>query len=198
MPLELLLLNEPRSAPLTRFALTEGKFVCGRSTQCDFILLHPSVSRRHAEVAVTVEQIQVSDLDSRNGTFVDGSRVRSALLEVGHTLRLGQASMLLTDQRPPGDGLESAPETTSGRDLDASAATNRALAALSDAQRRVLDLTLDGLAEKQIAKRLSVSQHTVHNHLREIYRAFDVHSRLELVVRLRPGAAQKIDDATIW
>ena len=40
---------------------------------------------------------------------------------------------------------------------------------LSPAQQRVLDLLTDGLAEKEIAVRLSLSPHTVHNDQRLIY-----------------------------
>jgi DNA-binding CsgD family transcriptional regulator len=195
MHLELLVMNERRSAPLTSFVLTEGKFVCGRSAECDFVLLHPSVSRRHAEIAVGA-QIEVFDLDSRNGTFVDDIRIRSAALTVGQTLRLGKASMFLTELRRGGVATDSSLETTSGRDIEVPSDADSPLGELSPAQRRVLDLTLDGLAEKQIARRLSISQHTAHNHLREIYRTFGVHSRIELVARLRPGTTHPLDDAT--
>jgi DNA-binding CsgD family transcriptional regulator len=65
---------------------------------------------------------------------------------------------------------------------------------LSPCQRRVLDLILHGLPEKKIAVRIHISQHTVHNHLRAIYRTLGVHSRSELLVRLlgnEKGASEK-------
>ncbi|TWT88265.1 Bacterial regulatory protein, luxR family [Pseudobythopirellula maris] len=55
---------------------------------------------------------------------------------------------------------------------------------LSKAQRAVLDLALKGMTEKQIAVRLHRSHHTVHSHLRSIYRRYKVSSRAELLALL--------------
>jgi DNA-binding CsgD family transcriptional regulator len=48
----------------------------------------------------------------------------------------------------------------------------------------VLRLLLSGLSEKQIAARLDLSRHTVHNHVKEIYRVVGVQSRAELMAIL--------------
>jgi DNA-binding CsgD family transcriptional regulator len=53
---------------------------------------------------------------------------------------------------------------------------------LSDSERAVLTLALEGLSEKQIALKLRRSPHTVHTHLRLIYRAYGVGSRAELLL----------------
>jgi len=57
------------------------------------------------------------------------------------------------------------------------------LAALSKAQFPVYQLLLGGLSYKQIAARLVLSQHTVHNHIKAIYRALRVKSRAELFAK---------------
>jgi DNA-binding CsgD family transcriptional regulator len=54
---------------------------------------------------------------------------------------------------------------------------------LSPAQRRVLAALLEGNSEKDVAARLKLSPHTIHNHVREIYARFGVHSRPELMAR---------------
>jgi DNA-binding CsgD family transcriptional regulator len=54
---------------------------------------------------------------------------------------------------------------------------------LTAAQRRVFDLLLEGLPEKRIARKLKISQHTVHNHVRKIYVAARVGSRPELLAQ---------------
>ena len=51
--------------------------------------------------------------------------------------------------------------------------------------RIIEELETQGLLEKQVARELGISRHTVHNHIRVIYRAFGVHSRAELLVRVR-------------
>jgi DNA-binding NarL/FixJ family response regulator len=55
---------------------------------------------------------------------------------------------------------------------------------LSPAQWRVFELLVEGFGEKQIATRLQLSHHTVHNHVRGIYTRYSVHSRAEFLALL--------------
>jgi DNA-binding CsgD family transcriptional regulator len=48
---------------------------------------------------------------------------------------------------------------------------------------QILEGLLDGLSEKQLALQLSISRHTVHTHVKKIYRQFAVNTRSELLVR---------------
>jgi DNA-binding NarL/FixJ family response regulator len=59
---------------------------------------------------------------------------------------------------------------------------------LSVAQLRVLDLLLAGHAEKGVASNLEISPHTVHNHVKEIYRKMGVSSRPELLSLFVPDS----------
>lgn len=52
---------------------------------------------------------------------------------------------------------------------------------LSKAERAILDYLLDGLTEAQTAHRLNRSRHTVHVHVKSIYRKLGVNSRVEMV-----------------
>lgn len=54
---------------------------------------------------------------------------------------------------------------------------------LSPRMRQTLDALLDGDSEKQIARKLSLSKHTVHVYVKAIYRGFAVNSRGELLSR---------------
>lgn len=54
------------------------------------------------------------------------------------------------------------------------------LGSLTRAERRVLDLACEGLANKQIASALCASPNTVHAHLKSIFRKLEVRSRREL------------------
>jgi DNA-binding CsgD family transcriptional regulator len=42
---------------------------------------------------------------------------------------------------------------------------------------------LAGMSDKEIAARLGISRHTVHDHTKRIYAHFDVHSRASLIAR---------------
>ena len=52
---------------------------------------------------------------------------------------------------------------------------------MTEAQLNVLQLLLKGMAEKQVAESLFISQHTVHSHVKQIYRVLGVQSRAELM-----------------
>lgn len=54
-------------------------------------------------------------------------------------------------------------------------------AGVTPAQRRVAALLLTGLTESDIATKLGLSYFTVHNHVKEIYRRYRVHSRLQFI-----------------
>jgi len=54
---------------------------------------------------------------------------------------------------------------------------------LTTAQRRVADLLVKGLSEKQVAKQLDRSPHTTHDHVKAIYRAWNVRTRAEMIAR---------------
>lgn len=55
---------------------------------------------------------------------------------------------------------------------------------LSPRGRQVLELLLTGMGEKDIARALGRSRHTVHSHIKQIYRQFNVNSRPELMTQL--------------
>lgn len=60
-----------------------GRMVVGRDEECDITLAAGEVSRRHAAVEVTASGVRVEDLDSSNGTFVNGERIGKKVLEQG-------------------------------------------------------------------------------------------------------------------
>jgi DNA-binding NtrC family response regulator len=56
----------------------------------DLVLTDSAVSRHHCELRVTPRGLQVRDLGSTNGTFIDGIRVETAYLPRGKELRVGR------------------------------------------------------------------------------------------------------------
>ncbi|HET20097.1 MAG TPA: response regulator transcription factor [Chromatiales bacterium] len=63
------------------------------------------------------------------------------------------------------------------------------LDALSEREREVADLVSDGLCYKSIARRLDISEHTVRNHLRNIYRKLGLSGMLQLGLLIRASRA---------
>lgn len=66
-----------------------SNIVLGRGSDCEIRLEDSAVSRHHAEIVWQYVQFQVRDLDSANGTFVNGQQVRSAPLRDGDLLEAG-------------------------------------------------------------------------------------------------------------
>jgi DNA-binding NtrC family response regulator len=68
----------------------------GRHPDCQIVLRDGRASGRHASLEVTDGGLAIRDLDSRNGTFVNGARVREAFLADGDTLRIGDTVLRVT------------------------------------------------------------------------------------------------------
>jgi pSer/pThr/pTyr-binding forkhead associated (FHA) protein len=68
----------------------------GRSTGAEFTLDAPLVSRLHCQLSATDEAVQVKDLDSTNGTFVNGKRITSAKLQAGDRLTVGPVELRIS------------------------------------------------------------------------------------------------------
>ena len=64
----------------------------GREANCNVVVSHPSVSRRHALLKRKQDVFFVVDQGSANGTFVDSKRIVDATLKDGCVLRFGSAS----------------------------------------------------------------------------------------------------------
>ncbi len=69
--------------------------VVGSDAECDLRTDDQRVSRRHLEIAQTPRGILLRDLDSKNGTFVDRVRVRSAFVDGSHDITLGSTKLRL-------------------------------------------------------------------------------------------------------
>jgi ABC transport system ATP-binding/permease protein len=72
----------------------------GRAAGADFIVDAALVSRVHCRVTALADgQLEVRDLESTNGTFVNGQRIEAARLSSGDTLQVGRVEILaLRDQ----------------------------------------------------------------------------------------------------
>ncbi|MDQ2679994.1 MAG: FHA domain-containing protein [Candidatus Eremiobacteraeota bacterium] len=67
----------------------------GRNNENEILLVDPSVSRYHALVETEAGFPIVHDLDSTNGSFVNGERVKTRRLEVGDVLMFGKTKLRL-------------------------------------------------------------------------------------------------------
>lgn len=67
----------------------EHELLVGRDRSCDVVLTDPAVSRTHARLVFRGSSWIVQDLESTNGTFLNGARVGRSELRPGDRLVLG-------------------------------------------------------------------------------------------------------------
>ena len=68
---------------------TRSRVVLGRARDADFQLDDPNVSRRHAVLYWSEGGVMVEDLDSTNGTMVNGYPISSTILRPQDVLVIG-------------------------------------------------------------------------------------------------------------
>lgn len=167
------------------FRLMPRTYLVGRSRQADIVIQDAALSRRHAELVCGRDSVIVHDLDSRNGTFVNERPAEGTVAKLGSRIRFGPVvCLLLATPILPAESTERA--STMG----VSGGSEESVAGLTPAQKEVLTWVLRGHDEARIAKRLRRSTHTIHTHLKALYRHFHVHSRPELIARLIRGRTE--------
>ncbi|MGE5732358.1 MAG: FHA domain-containing protein, partial [Gemmatimonas sp.] len=75
--------------------------VVGRAPASDVLIIDPTISRRHAEVECDDDRVVVRDLGSSNGTFLNGTRIESAVVGVGDTITFGKVAFKLLQVAVP-------------------------------------------------------------------------------------------------
>jgi len=84
--------NEPEK---TFRVMPGGIRTVGRATGADFIVDAPLVSRVHCRLSVLPDGgLEVHDLDSTNGTFVNGERVQTARVLTGDRIGVGRVELI--------------------------------------------------------------------------------------------------------
>ncbi len=159
-------------------ALASGSVLVGRDEQAQVRVDVSGVSRKHARLSVAEDgQVRLTDLGSRNGSFVNAQRVETVALRDGDELRFGPAVLRLRYL---------------GRDAPHNPAPAPVRPAqLSPREFEVACLVAEGLTNADVGKRLFISPATVGRHLSNIYERLGIHSRAALTRFITdPGSRQ--------
>lgn len=156
-------------APLATLVirLESSPLVIGRGDEAGLSIDDDGLSRRHAKVVIGDDAIHIVDLDSTNGTYVDGKQIEAAVLRDGARIQLGPDVILRF-----GLLLESA--------IEALERTEGAGIELSKRELEVAVLVARDLSNNDIARELGISPRTVTTHLSNIYDRLGVRSRVAL------------------
>jgi pSer/pThr/pTyr-binding forkhead associated (FHA) protein len=94
------LLQSAESEPALTFRLSPGTVkTVGRAPRADFIVDAALVSRLHCRITAGDEKLEVVDLESTNGTYVNGTRVQRSDLKSGDRLRVGRVELVVERQQ---------------------------------------------------------------------------------------------------
>jgi pSer/pThr/pTyr-binding forkhead associated (FHA) protein len=97
-----LLKTDEGADPAFTFRILPGsEKTIGRATRADFIVDANLVSRVHCRVAAGASGLEVIDLDSTNGTYVNGQRVDRAPLRDGDRLGVGHVELIVVRATSP-------------------------------------------------------------------------------------------------
>src|SRR5215831_3482976 len=78
-----------------QYQLSEGRTVVGRAPQCDVVINDDSISRQHARLVVGPAHVVLTDLQSRNGTYLAGEHIHEATLHGGERLSFGDVEAVI-------------------------------------------------------------------------------------------------------
>ncbi len=113
-----------------RFPISHDVLTIGRGEGCDLRIPLGEVSRRHCSLIKSDDGLQIQDIGSSNGTFVNGKRIQETILRPGDQIRIGSLRFIVQiNGEPTEDNLEAfttaagqtAPETPAVKGGDATA-----------------------------------------------------------------------------
>ncbi len=85
------------------FRLTTGAIkTVGRAPRADFIVDAALVSRLHCRITATADNLEVEDLKSTNGTYINGKRIKHGHLADGDHLRVGRVELKVQKKKRHG------------------------------------------------------------------------------------------------
>jgi pSer/pThr/pTyr-binding forkhead associated (FHA) protein/outer membrane biosynthesis protein TonB len=97
---------EDHISGVTGNVFSTGRVLVGRAESCDFVINSNIVSAVHAVLEITPKGVKLYDMNSRNGTYINGEKIVTSELKVGDTVAFGNVKFtfkeyISSDQLPP-------------------------------------------------------------------------------------------------
>ncbi len=166
----------------------DAELIVGRSRTAQVRLNDPAVSGQHAGFRVARGKVQVRDLSSRNGVFVDGVRARGwTPVTAGAEVVIGTQSMrVIRHSDTDGAAADSLDDHTTpthivdpkGRRV--SSERTGPVAALSKRERQVVSMIARGYTQREAGEALDISIKTVETYLRRIREKTGARTRADM------------------
>lgn len=157
-------------------AIDTFPFLLGRSANCNLSLTNSSISREHTLISMIKGEIFVEDCNSTNGTKLNGRTLnKSARLYENDKLALCDYEFKLIKEKKPLNDVTIISSSISPLE-EFSRMYN-----LTPRESELLGYLVKGLSTKEIASSMFISTGTAKNHILNLLKKTDTHSRLELI-----------------
>lgn len=83
-----------------------GMVILGRSSQCDLAIDDEKVSARHCRLYLKSDCLEIFDLESKNGTYLNGIRIENSEVFVGDEVKMGDSTLSLADNKMSQDSVD--------------------------------------------------------------------------------------------
>lgn len=85
---------------------SKGRILVGRTESCEFVIPSPAISAVHAVLEITPNGAKIYDMNSKNGTYINGEKVVAASIKVGDKVSFGNVTFTFekykeTPELPP-------------------------------------------------------------------------------------------------
>lgn len=164
--------------------VTPPDAIIDRSVESTICLSDLDVSRSHAMLLRTSTKLLIRDLSSRNGTYLNGHRIKAEVeLRESDDIQINPYSLRVFFDYTRAEKLIATDHDTAEPMILPGKEVERMERELTRKQREVYHELLTGLFEWQIAKRLGRDKDTIHTHAKAIFKVFRVPSRSRLIVK---------------
>jgi hypothetical protein len=85
---------------------TNEAIVCGRSSSAHITIDDQRVSSTHCRIVLKEDRLEILDLESKNGTYLNGIRIDQAELFFGDEIRIGKAMLRIQEEEADSEALE--------------------------------------------------------------------------------------------
>ncbi len=95
-----------KNKPVEREIEQHGMVVIGRSNKADVVLDDPKISGVHCRIHFKKDKLELTDLDSKNGTYINGIKLETSKVYIGDTIKFGQTTVTLNPLRMDRESVE--------------------------------------------------------------------------------------------
>ena len=94
-----LILSSGDNIIIKEYELERGSLNIGRDEDSDIHIDNPAASSRHAKVLTILDESFIEDLDSTNGTYINGKKITGHALQDGDSIFIGEHELVYVNPR---------------------------------------------------------------------------------------------------